>query len=229
MNCAAVMKELKSLGTAQNRKIYARHGAAEPMFGVSYKNLGALTKKLKRDHELACALWASGNHDARILATMIADPAQVDGRTAERWVKELGDHVACDAVARLVAASPVARAKAAKWISSKNEFLSRAGWNIVAHLANDDAELDDAFFAPLVPKIEASIHVAPNSLRYAMNMALICIGVRSAKLRSKVLAAAKRIGKVEIDYGETNCKTPDAAAYIAKTLAHRRQKAAARR
>jgi len=38
------------------------------------------------------------------------------------------------------------------------------------------------------------------------------------------LAAAKRIGKVEVDHGETGCKTPDAAAYIRKVLDHRRKK-----
>jgi hypothetical protein len=56
-----------------------------------------------------------------------------------------------------------------------------------------------------------------------MNMALIAIGVRSAGLRKLALAAAKRIGKVEVDHGDTSCKTPDAAAYIAKTVDHRRR------
>ena len=37
-------------------------------------------------------------------------------------------------------------------------------------------------------------------------------------------AAAKRIGKVDVDHGETGCKTPDAAPYIAKAAAHRKKK-----
>lgn len=53
-----------------------------------------------------------------------------------------------------------------------------------------------------------------------MNMALIAIGVRSARLAEAATAAAGRIGKVDVDHGETNCKTPDAASYIAKTRAH---------
>ena len=52
-----------------------------------------------------------------------------------------------------------------------------------------------------------------------MNSALISIGVRNSKLERKALAAAKRIGKVEVDHGETSCKTPDATAYIKKTVA----------
>jgi hypothetical protein len=62
-----------------------------------------------------------------------------------------------------------------------------------------------------------------------MNQAVIGIGVRNDALRRLAVAAAKRIGKVEVDHGETGCKTPDAAAYIEKTVAYRKQKAADRK
>ena len=45
MTRADVLEELKALGTAQNRKVYARHGVQSAMFGVSYANLGKLKKK----------------------------------------------------------------------------------------------------------------------------------------------------------------------------------------
>jgi hypothetical protein len=57
-----------------------------------------------------------------------------------------------------------------------------------------------------------------------MNNAVIAIGIRSPTLRKLALTVAKRIGKVEVDHGETNCKTPDAAAYILKTVAHRKKR-----
>ena len=53
-----------------------------------------------------------------------------------------------------------------------------------------------------------------------MNQAVIAIGCRSAALRKSATAAAKRIGKVEIDHGNTACKTPDAAEYIDKAWSH---------
>jgi hypothetical protein len=34
------------------------------------------------------------------------------------------------------------------------------------------------------------------------------------------MAAAKRIGTVDVDHGDTACKTPDAAATIDKTWVH---------
>ena len=58
-----------------------------------------------------------------------------------------------------------------------------------------------------------------------MNDAIIGIGVRGGACTKAALATAKRVGKVEVDHGETGCKTPDAAGYIAKTLAYRAEKA----
>ncbi|HBY07660.1 MAG TPA: DNA alkylation repair protein, partial [Chloroflexi bacterium] len=72
MNFDETMQALETMGTAQNRKIYARHGVGENMFGVSVANLKTLKKQIKKDHTLALQLWSSGNHDARYLATMIA-------------------------------------------------------------------------------------------------------------------------------------------------------------
>jgi hypothetical protein len=48
-----VMTELKKAGTAQNRKIYARHGATGEMFGVSFATLRSLHKQIKTD-QAAC-------------------------------------------------------------------------------------------------------------------------------------------------------------------------------
>ena len=59
----------------------------------------------------------------------------------------------------------------------------------------------------------------------AMNNALIAIGIRNARLEKLAIAAARRIGKVEVDHGETSCKTNDAEAYIKKTKEHRKTKA----
>ncbi len=69
------MQELEALGSEQTRKTYARHGIKEPAFGVLYSSLSKIQKRIKTDHELARRLWHTGNHDARILATMISHPS----------------------------------------------------------------------------------------------------------------------------------------------------------
>lgn len=185
------------------------------MFGVSYAVLGKLTKKIKTDHALAVQLWASGNHDARILATMVADPARLDAKTAQAWAKAVDYHALADAFAGLVAKAPSALTLAEKWANAKDEFLSTAGWGIYARLAAAGVA-DDALCSKLLAAIEKAIHTRPNYTRYAMNAAVIAIGGRSPGLRKAATAAANRIGPVEVDHGDTDCKTPDAATYIKK-------------
>ena len=77
-----------------------------------------------------------------------------------------------------------------------------------------------------IPEIEAKIHTAPNWVKAGMNLALIAIGIRNSTCQKPAVAAAKRIGKVDVDQGDTCCKTPDAITYIAKGVAHRAAKAA---
>ena len=219
-----VMAELETMGTAQNRKVYARHGVGENMFGVSYANIGKLKKKIKVDQKLAERLWASGNHDARVLATMIADPAVMDERTLEAWARDLDNYVVTDAFSSLAACTPVAHKKMEKWTRAKGEWVCTTGWNLLARLASAPRGLPDDFFEPHLEAIESQIHESKNRVRHAMNMALISIGTRSNRLEKKAVASAKRIGPVEVDHGETSCKTPDAAAYIKKTREYRAKK-----
>ena len=110
MNAKQALRELRSLGTAQNRKVYARHGVGEPTFGVSYAHLYKLQKKIGVDHEAAEGLWASGVHDARVLASLVADPERMNARKLQAWVKELDNYVLSDALSGLAARSPAAGA-----------------------------------------------------------------------------------------------------------------------
>lgn len=216
MNVNEVMKELESLGTEQNRKIYARHGVGTEMFGVSYANIEKLRKKIKRDHTLAENLWNTGNHDARILATMIADPNQLSTKQVDSWSKDLTNYVITDALVKLLSNSPLAQKKAEQWNKSKDEWIGSAGWLLNGIVASKDNDLPDAYFEDHLNTIEDKIHTSKNRVKYAMNLALISIGLRNGNLEKKALAAAKRIGTVEVDHGETGCKTPIAAEYIAK-------------
>ncbi len=222
MTLKQVMSELKAMGSAQTRKIYGRHGVEGEMFGVSYANLGNLKKKVGRDTELARGLWASGNHDARIFACMIADPSEMKAGELDAMCRDLDNYVVCDAFAGLAAKSPSAETRLKKWCGARREWVSAAGWNLVAHAAGGQPEVGEAFLMERLEVIERTIHTSQNRVRHSMNQALISIGIRGAKLRKAAEAAAKRIGKVEVDHGETSCTTPDAVAYIAKTLAHRK-------
>lgn len=219
MSAAEVMKLLEKAGSEQTRKTMLRHGAKEPMFGVSFATLKELVKRIGADQSLARELFDTGNHDARLLAVKIADPAQVTSAELDRWAGELTMRMCCGYVAMLAAESPHGAAKAVEWLAAGSPRRG-TGWILAGHLANLDATTPDSVFLSRLAEIEKTIHAAPNSDREAMNMAVIQIGCRNAALRKAATAAAKRIGKLEVDHGDTDCKTPDAVAYIEKCWAH---------
>ena len=223
MTLSEAMAALEAAGTAQNRKVYARHGVKSPMFGVSYANLGKIQKKIKVDQALAEQLWATGNHDARVLATKIADRAAIRASTLEAWVRDLSSYVDTDAFAHLAARTPHAEKKTAAWTKSKKEWIAAAGWTVLSAVAMNDPGGDPEKYAAWLERIEDGLHEAPNRVRYSRNNALIAIGIRGGALQKKAIAAARRIGKVEVDHGQTGCKTPDAEPYILKAIARQKK------
>jgi 3-methyladenine DNA glycosylase AlkD len=233
MTLAEITAELERCGTEQTRKIYRRHGAPEPLSGVSFADLRRIAKRIGVDQELADGLWATGNSDARLLSTMVADPSSFGSKKLDAWLREISYYVLADCFAHAVASrSRFALDKAERWSASPREWVGRAGWTVVGDLAAADNALDDGYFEDKLRLVEARIHAAPNRTRDAMNAALINIGARNEALRAQALAAAERIGTVVVDHGQTGCKTPAAAPYIEKIWARRatagRHRAAAR-
>jgi 3-methyladenine DNA glycosylase AlkD len=223
------MAALEAAGTEQTRKTWSRHGITGPMFGVLYSVLGSLQKQIRTDHALAGSLWKSGNHDARVLATMIADPKQCDATLLRRWLRDCGNSVLTDAIAKLASASPDALALARAWRDDAADPIASAGWSVTAACALHGNDLSDDDCLALIEQIETTIHGRPNRTRYAMNNALIAIGGGRASLRARALQAAKGIGVVAVDHGQTNCQTPDAAAYIQKMAARATRPKAAKK
>jgi len=225
---ADLLDTLRTIGTARTAATYRRHGAVGDVLGVSYAELGALQKKHRGDHALAQQLWKSGAHEARVLATMIADPSKTTRKEVDAWVSDVQGYPLTDALAELVAKTPLAEACMTAWMKSKDEWAASAGWRILAALARRDDDTAEAYFEPYLESIAGRIQKAQNRVRYAMNGALIAIGGRGGALETKALKVAKAIGRVEVDHGDTDCKTPEAAAYIAKLRAHKAKKTAKR-
>jgi len=88
---------------------------------VSFAALEKLRKKIRTDHDRALALWDSGNHDARILATMIADPQRGRASDLDRWIRDIDNYVLADALAKLAARSPAGSGRMEKWQKARRE------------------------------------------------------------------------------------------------------------
>jgi 3-methyladenine DNA glycosylase AlkD len=221
-----VMAQLEAAGTEQDRKVYRRHGAREPLFGVAFGVLRPLAKAYGRDDDLARGLWATGNTDARLLACMVADPAAMTEADLDAWLSDIDYYVLVDTFVGEVASKvPGVRERWRRWAASDRDWTAQAGWDLVGSLALGDRDLDDDFFAEQLARIERELPGAGNRTRHAMNGVVIAIGIRDDRLRGQAIESARRIGPVEVDHGETGCVTPAAEPYIERTWARQRDRA----
>jgi 3-methyladenine DNA glycosylase AlkD len=84
-----ILKELESLGDPKAVAGMARYGIrSAKVLGISVAKLRVIAKRLGRDQALAETLWRSGILEARIMASLIADPALVTEPLMESWAKD---------------------------------------------------------------------------------------------------------------------------------------------
>ena len=217
-----VLKDLKKCATEQTRKTYLRHGAPVDAYGVSIADLKTIARRIKGNQSLACALYETGNFDAMYLAGMVADGSQMSKQQLESWARNATCSMISEyAVAWAAAENPASRELAMKWIGSKRESIATSGWctyaGIIATTA--DEKLDLAEIKSLLGHVIDRIHTAPNLIRYAMNGFVIAVGSYVEPLLQEAKRAAKAIGTVSVDMGDTACKVPLASEYIAKAEA----------
>lgn len=223
MNLKEVMTTLKKQGTEQDRKIFKRHGAKNDLFGVSFANLGVLKKKIKIDHDLALEFWNTKNMDSRTLAIMVADPHTMTSKQIDTWVKEIDYYLLADMFSGLVAKTKYVKTKQSKWSKSKKEYTKQTGYAMLCAMLRDPNKLTDSDCKSILKTIENEIHESPNRAKHSMNMVLTAIGIYKPQLTNTAIKTAEKIGKVDVDHGETSCKTPDAVSYIQKAI-HRTKK-----
>ena len=113
----AVMDELAAQASDESRAGMARYGInVANAFGVSVYELRRTARVLGTDHELALALWQTGNHEARLLASMVDDPGLVTEAQMEAWAATFDSWDVCDQVtSNLFDKTPWAYAKVREW------------------------------------------------------------------------------------------------------------------
>src|SRR5437867_4839982 len=128
----------------------------ERAYGISAPKLYALAREIGRDHTLAEALWASGRHEARILATMLDEPGAVTEEQMERWVRDLDSWDLCDSACGNLfdRQGDFSYRKAAEWAGREPEFEKRAGFALMAYLVVHDKKARDDRFEAFLPLIE---------------------------------------------------------------------------
>ncbi len=193
-----IVKELKSVANPEAIQGMARFGInPENTLGVSIPVLRDLAKRTGRDHSLAQELWDSSIHEARILAALIDDPAEVTEQQMESWVKELDSWDICDQVcSNLFDRTAFAFQKAAEWSKREEEFVKRAGFVLMAALSVHDKKAENEQFSSFFPLLKAAATDDRNYVKKAVNWALRQMGKRNPALNRKAIEMAEEIQKM---------------------------------
>lgn len=194
---AQILTQLKAMGDPENVAGMARFGIRpDKNFGVSIPPLRRMAKELGRDPALAEALWVSGYREARILATLVADPRRVEEAQMERWVQDLDSWDVCDALTgNLLDRTPMAYEKAVEWSGREAEFVKRAGFALMAWLAVHDKKASDERFRPFSKCMLKEAGDERNFVKKALNWALRSIGKRNRALNAEAIAVAQEMAR----------------------------------
>ena len=188
MDLQSVMKQLKAWEDPKMRAVNAKHGAGDNQFGVNLGKLRGLAGKIKRDHTLALGLWKSRNIDAMNLATLIMDPKQLTQPEVEKLAKDLSYYTTTDwLVKNVIKALPFKGELCRKWAASKDEYVGRAGWTLMA------GQLEEHDPEELLDTIEKRMKAAPFRTQEPMNYCLVKIAVDYPQVRRRAIAIGNKL------------------------------------
>ena len=193
-----IIAYLQTLANPENVAGMARFGInPENTLGVSMPALRQTAKQVGKDHALALDLWASGIHEARILAALVDVPAKVTPEQMDAWTADFDSWDVCDqACANLFDRTTYAPAKALEWSVRPEEFVKRAGFALMACLAWHDKKAGDALFESFLPAIVRESVDERNYVKKAVNWSLRQIGKRNRYLNARAIQAAQEIAQL---------------------------------
>jgi hypothetical protein len=221
LTVASTIAELKKKGSDKTRRIYAKHGMdPERVYGVSVADLKVIAKSARGQQALACELLSTGNMDAMYLGGMIADGSALTAADLNKWADSAAglQMISEYTIPWLAVEHPQARTLALRWIDSDKGHIAAAGWCTYSGLlaTQPDSALDLAEIQGLLDRVVKEVVAVPNRVRYCMNNFVIAVGGYVAPMLKQAKAAARKIGAVKVDVGDTACKVPQATAYIEK-------------
>ena len=198
-----LLGELQARANPDNVAGMARFGiSSEGTLGVTVADVRALAREAKRSlgrdkpaHlELAKVLWASGVHEARIMAAVLAPPKLVTRELAESWVLDLDSWDTCDQLCgNVLWATEFAWELPAAWAARPETFVKRAGFVVITQLAGKDKAASDERFAPMLELVAAHCTDERNDVKKGVNWALRAVGKRSRGCHAMAVECGERI------------------------------------
>jgi 3-methyladenine DNA glycosylase AlkD len=207
------LTQLEALGNEKMRTQNTRHGAGDNQFGVRRGEVRKLAKKIKTNHELALALWETGNIDARFLAILLMKPGSLSADEMDRMVRSVTFVEVADWLnSYVVKHHSDKEALRQKWMTTDDPMAARAGWSLTTGRVVRSAEGLD--LPVLLDRIESTMGNAAPEVQWTMNGTLAEIGIHFPEHRERALAIGETLG-IYRDYPVSKgCTSPFAPIWI---------------
>ncbi|HET9248847.1 MAG TPA: DNA alkylation repair protein [Actinomycetota bacterium] len=226
MNARAALAELRRRADPSRKPGMARVGIdVERALGVSMPDIRAVAKACGTDHRVALELWGSGIHEARILATLVADPLAFTQDEIEAWVVDIASWDVCDSAADAFGRSPEHARLIRAWARRPEGYVRRCAFSTIARRAVWAKGAPDREFLAYLPLIRGAATDDRNEVRKGVSWALRQIGKRNVALHGAALAEARTLLELEersarwiardaireLERAETRARLPDPA------------------
>jgi 3-methyladenine DNA glycosylase AlkD len=193
--------------------MHIRHGAVENCYGVKMGDIRVVAKEIKANTNFAKLLWATGNHEAMLLAVLLAKPKELTSKEIDHMVHSAGSAPVLDWLnSYVVKAHPEKESLRSAWMQSAEPLAARSGWSLTTErVIKDPAGLD---LTALLDRIEAEMADAHEFPKWNMNYCLAEIGINHPHLRDRALSIGERIGAYRDYPTPKGCTSPFAPIWI---------------
>lgn len=198
ITAASVLAELKKLENKANQEGMKRFAVGYgKTLGINVPVLRTIAKELKKTphrHDIALGLWESEIHEARLLASFIDDPKQVDELQMDQWTEAIQSWDLCDQLcANLFYKTPFYLNKAFAYSYREEEFVKRTGFVLMLMYVQHNKTKDPAMIARFLTRIKEEAHDERNFVKKALNWLLRTIGKRNQTLYPLAIACCEEL------------------------------------
>jgi 3-methyladenine DNA glycosylase AlkD len=213
MTLKETLKQLEALGNERMRAQNRKHGARDNQFGVRLGDIRKLATEIKTNHELALALWKTGNIDARLLGIPLIKPNSLSAADMDRMVRSATFvQVAEWLNAYVVRKHPDKETLRERWMADDDPWAARAGWSLTSErIARSPEGLD---LPALLERIELEMAGAAPEVQWTMNFCLAGIGIHFPTYRKRAIAIGETLGLYRDYPVSKGCTSPFAPIWI---------------
>jgi 3-methyladenine DNA glycosylase AlkD len=221
VTATGILRELRAVADPSRKPGMAFVGVnVDRALGVSVPQIRTIAKRCGTDQSLALALWRSGVHEARMLATLVADPDAMTEADVERWVTDIDSWDVGDFAADLFVGIRGRDRRIRAWSRRPEGFVRRAAFAMIARRAVSDRDAPDMAFLRYLPLIRSAATDDRNEVKKGVNWALRQIGKRNTALNAAAIDAAEKL--LEIDSRSARWIARDALRELRSEAVHRR-------